>query len=179
MRRSWIAPLVCFGLAGCGEMSDSERFSLTTPGTDDIPVREVEGSAKPPPEQPTPGEVRVIRGWADALREGRVNRAADFFAIPARVLDGTNPLRELPDRVAVRQFNRGLPCGAELVDTVRGEGWFVIATFRLTERTGPGARPCTGVGNRAKTAFLIEDRHIVQWLREPDPIPPPADNDSS
>jgi hypothetical protein len=178
MRRSWIASLVAFGLAGCGSMSDSERFSLTTPGTDDIPVREVEGSAKPPPKNPTKGEVRVIRGWADALRAGRVNKAAEFFAIPARVLDGTNPLRELPDINAVRAFNRGLPCGAQLVEAVRGQGWFVVATFRLTERTGPGARPCTGAGNRARTAFLIEDKHIVQWLREPDPVQPP-DNDTS
>ena len=118
--------------AGCGSTSDSERFSLTTPGTDDIPLREVAGSAKPPPEKPTRGEVRVIRGWADALRAGRVNKAADFFAIPAFVLDGTNPRRRLPNLNAVREFNRGLPCGAQLVETVRGQGWFVIATFRLT-----------------------------------------------
>jgi hypothetical protein len=178
MRRSWIAPLVAVGLAGCGGMSDDERFSLTTPGTDDIPVREVAGSAKPPPKKPTRGEVRVIRGWADALRAGRVNEAADFFAIPARVLDGTNPLRELPDRPAVREFNRGLPCGAQLVETERGQGWFVIATFRLTERTGPGARPCDGAGNLAATAFLIEDKHITQWLRAPDPTQP-EDSDTS
>ena len=180
MRRSWIAGVLAFGLAGCGSMSDSERFALTTPGTDDIPVREVEGSAKPPPKNPTKGEVRVIRGWAEALRSGRVNKAADFFAIPARVLDGTNPLRELSDRPAVRQFNRGLPCGAQLVEAVRGQGWFVRATFRLTERTGPGARPCTGAGNLAETIFLIEDKHIVQWLRQPDPpIPPAGDGDES
>jgi hypothetical protein len=178
MRRSWIAPLVAFGLAGCGSMSDSERFALTTPGTDDVPVREVPGSAKPPPEKPTRGEVRIIRGWADALRAGRVNKAADFFAIPALVLDGTNPRRQLPNLNAVREFNRGLPCGAQLVEAVRGQGWFVIATFRLTERSGPGARPCTGAGNLAATAFLIEDKHITQWLREPDPIPP-ADSKSS
>ena len=178
MRRSWIAPLLAFGLAGCGSMSDSDRFSLTTPGTDDIPVREVKGSAKPPPKKPTRGEVRVIRGWADALRAGRVNKAAEFFAIPARVLDGTNPLRELPNMGAVREFNRGLPCGAQLVGTERGEGWFVVATFRLTERTGPGAKPCTGAGNEARTAFLIEDKHIVQWLREPDPLPSADDEPS-
>jgi hypothetical protein len=179
MRRSWIAPLVCLGLAGCGSMSDEERFSLTTPGTDDLVVREIEGSAKPPPDTPTRAEVKVIRGWADALREGRMKQAADFFAVPARVLDGTNPLRELPDRGAVRQFNRGLPCGAQLVDAVRGEGWFVRATFRLTQRSGPGARPCDGEGNLAETIFLIQKRHIVQWLRQPDPIVPPADNDTS
>jgi hypothetical protein len=177
MRRSWIAPLVAFGLAGCGEMSDAERFSLTTPGTDDVVVREVEGSAKPPPKQPTAGEVRVIRGWADALRAGQLAKASSFFAIPAHVLDGTNPLRELPDRQAVRQFNRGLPCGAQLVEAVRGQGWFVRATFKLTERTGPGARPCTGAGNLAETIFLIENRHIVQWLRQPDP--PQAGGDPS
>ncbi len=113
--------------------------------------------------------MRVIRGWADALRAGRVNKAADFFAVPAFVLDGTNPRRRLPNLNAVREFNRGLPCGAQLVETVRGQGWFVIATFRLTERSGPGARPCTGAGNLAATAFLIEDKHITQWLRAPDP----------
>jgi hypothetical protein len=179
MRFAWVASLVALGLAGCGSMSDSERFSLTTPGTDDTVVREVGGGEeKPVPKKPTRGEVRVIRGWADALRAGRVNEAAGFFAVPALVLDGTNPRRELPDIGAVRDFNRGLPCGAQLVKAVRGQGKFVIATFRLTERTGPGARPCGAVGNLADTAFLIEDRHIVQWLRQPDPIQPPEGDES-
>jgi hypothetical protein len=179
MRRSWIAPLVVFGMAGCGGMSDEERFSLTTPGSDDVVVREIEGSAKPPPKKVTAAEVKVIRGWANALRAGRVNQAADYFAVPSRVYDGTNPLRPLPSLNAVRQFNRGLPCGAQLVDTMRGRGWFVIATFRLTERRGPGAQPCDGAGNLALTAFLIEKRHIVQWLRQPDPISPPDDHRTS
>jgi hypothetical protein len=179
MRRSWIAPLLTLGLAGCGSMTDSERFALTTPGTDDVVVREVGGGEeKAVPKKPTRGEVRVIRGWAEALREGRVKEAADFFAVPAFVLDGTNPRRALPSLAAVRDFNRGLPCGAQLVDAVRGQGRFVVATFRLTERSGPGARPCGAVGNLAATAFLIQDRHIVEWLREPDPIQPP-DQDTS
>ena len=110
-RAAWIA-LLTLGLAGCGSMSESERYSLTTPGTDDVVVREVEGSAKPPPKQPTASEVRVIRGWAEALRAGRLAKASSFFAIPAHVLDGTNPLRALHDRRAVREFNRGLPRGA-------------------------------------------------------------------
>ena len=177
-RSAWIAPLVTLGLAGCGSTSDSES-SLTTQGRDDVVVREVGGGEeKPIPKRPTRGEVRVIRGWVDALRAGRVNEAAGFFAVPARVLDGTNPLRELPSLDAIREFNRGLPCGAELVKTKRGEGKFVIATFRLTERTGPGARPCGAVGNLAATAFLIEDRHIGQWLRQPDPIQPPEQDTS-
>lgn len=171
-RRTWIASLVTFGLVGCGGMSDEERFSLTTPGTQDLVVREVEGSATPAPKEPTRAEVRVIRGWADALRAGRVKRAARFFSVPVTVFDGTNPLRRLPDRDAVREFNRGLPCGARLVEAERGQGSFVVATFRLTERAGPGARPCVGVGSLAATSFLIEDDHIVQWRRAPDPSQP-------
>lgn len=176
MRRLFIAPLVALGLAGCGGMSDAERFSLTTPGSDGLVVREIEGSETPRRGRPTREEVRVIRGWADALRAGKVNRAAQFFAIPTTVLDGTNPQRTLPDLAAIRDFNRGLPCGARLVKTVRGESSLVVATFRLTERPGPGS--CDGgVGNLAATAFLIEKRHIVRWLRQPDPTQPaPADD---
>jgi hypothetical protein len=175
MRRlAWIAPLLAFGLGACGSMSDDERFSLRTPGTDDVVVREI-GGTEPRRGKPTRDEVRVIRGWADALRSGHVKQAAGFFAVPTIVLDGTNPQRTLPDVAAVRDFNRGLPCGARLIGTKRGRDSFVIATFKLTERTGPGARPCTGVGNLAETAFLIEKRHIVQWLREPDPIQPDDD----
>jgi hypothetical protein len=177
MRRlAWIAPLLALGLGACGSMSDEERFSLTTPGTDDIVVREIEGSEKPRRGKPTHAEVSVIRGWADALRAGNVDRAARFFAVPTIVLDGTNPQRTLPNMRAVRNFNRGLPCGAKLVRTVRGQGSFVVATFRLTERPGPG-RCDGGVGQLADTAFLIEDRHIVQWLRQPDPVQP--DDDAS
>ena len=180
MRRlSWIAPLVTVGLLGCGSMSDAERFELTTPGTDDLVVREVGGGEKEAAKKkPTRGEVRVIRGWANALRAGRVNEAADFFAVPTVVLDGTNPRRSLEDKAAVLEFNRGLPCGARLVDAVRGQGRFVIATFRLTERTGPGAQPGCSVGALAATAILIKDMHIVQWLREPDPVQP-SDNKTS
>jgi hypothetical protein len=174
MRRSWIASLAVLGLAGCGGMSDSERFSLTTPGTDDVVVREIEGSETPRRGKPTREEVSVIRGWADALRSGNVKRAARFFAVPTIVLDGTNPQRTLPTMKAVRNFNRGLPCGARLVKTARGRGSYVVATFRLTERPGPG-RCDGGVGQLADTAFLIENRHIVQWLRQPDP--PQRDDD--
>jgi hypothetical protein len=181
MRRfAWIAPLLTLGLAGCGSMTDAERFELTTPGTDDMVVREVGGGdeEKQASKKPTRGEVRVIRGWADALREGRVNEAAGFFAVPTIVVDGTNPRRSLPDKAAVLDFNRGLPCGARLVDAVRGRGKFVIATFRLTERSGPGAQSGCSVGALAATAILVEDKHIVQWLREPDPVQPP-DTDTS
>jgi hypothetical protein len=172
-----LIPLLAAGAAACGGPSDSERFSLTTPGTDDTVVREIEGSEKPRRGKPTPNEVSVIRGWADALRAGHVNAASRFFAIPAVVADGTNPQRSLDDLEAVRQFNRGLPCGARLLHTKRGQDSLVVATFVLTERPGPGE--CgTGVDQRVATIFLIERHRIVRWLRAADP-PQPADDNKS
>jgi hypothetical protein len=173
---AWLVPLLALSVGACGGMSDSERFSLRTPGTDDPVVRDTAGTQKARRGKPTEIEVSVIRGWADALRAGHVAEAARFFAVPAIVADGTNPLRALRDRAAVLEFNRALPCGARLVGTRRGQPSFVIATFKLTERPGPGQ--CgTGVGHLAETAFLIEKRHIVQWRRTADPAQP--DNDPS
>lgn len=175
---AWVLlPLLAVGGSACGGISDSERFSLTTPGTDDPIVREVEGSAKVRRGKPTRQEVSVIRGWANALRAGHVNQAARFFAIPSIVFDGRNPKRRLPDIDAVREFNRGLPCGAKLIGTKRGQDSFVVATFKLTERPGPGQ--CgSGVDQLAATDFLIEKRHIVQWLRAADPPQPPQSDTS-
>jgi hypothetical protein len=170
-RAAWIAGSVALALAGCGSSGEDRQRDRG-----DVTVREVEIDEPPVPSTPTRAEVRVIRGWADALRAGRVEQAARYFAIPAVVLDGTNPQRTLPNRTAVRSFNRRLPCGAELVGTERGEGAYVIATFRLTERPGPGS--CAdGVGHLAATLFLVKRGHIVQWLRAPDPVQP--DDDAS
>jgi hypothetical protein len=174
MRRvAWIAPLVAVGAAagGCGT-SDADRFSLRTPGSDDVVVREIDaGVPKVRHGKPTRSEVRVIRGWADALRAGHVKEASRFFAVPVKVLDGTNPLRTLDDHAAVVDFNRRLPCGAKVVGTKRGQNSLVLTTFELTERPGPGT--CNGdVGALAAVGFLIEKRHIVQWLRGPDPPQP-------
>ena len=172
---SWIVPLLAVGITACGT-SDSERFSLRTPGTDDPVVREIQGSEKVRRGKPTKKEVSVIRGWADALRAGHVDQASAFFALPAIISDGVNPTRRVVDRSAIKDFNRGLPCGATLVDTERGKDSFVVATFRLTERPGPGT--CgTGVDHLATTIFLIDNHRIVQWLRGPDPAQP--DNDES
>jgi hypothetical protein len=163
--------LLSLALGACGGMSDDERFSLTTPGTDEPIVREIAGSAKLRTGKPTHQEVSVIRGWADALREGDVNRAASFFAVPAFVADGVKPKRRLPDMASIRDFNRRLPCGAKLVGTKRGGPSFVVATFKLTERPGRGS--CgQGTDHLAATVFLIERHHIVQWLRAEDPAQP-------
>jgi hypothetical protein len=175
---SWIVPLLAVGVTACGS-SDSDRFKLRTPGTDDPVVREIQGSEKIPRGKPTAKENSVIRGWADALRAGHVDAASTFFAIPSFVLNGPPGVLRLGDRDAVKSFNRALPCGAKLVGTARGKGSlgsFVIATFKLTERPGPGS--CgTGVDHLAATAFLIEGRRIVRWYRAPDPAQP--DNQTS
>jgi hypothetical protein len=163
---AWIAALlVVGGVSACGT-TDDDRFDLRTPGAErraNAPrVREVPGSAKIRHGKPTRNEVAVIRGWSDALRAGHVEQASRFFALPVQVSDGVTPRRSLEDRDAVMRFNRGLPCGARLVATERGDDSFVIATFRLTERPG---RKCDGVGEPAATAFLIRGHRITQWLR--------------
>jgi hypothetical protein len=169
--------LLALAVVACGGPSDSERFSLTTPGSDDPVEVVVQGSQKPRKGKPTHQEVSVIRRWADALRAGHVNQAASLFAVPALVADGVNPKRRLPDVQAIRAFNRGLPCGAKLVGTKRGADSFVVATFKLTERPGPGQ--CgQGTDQLAATIFLIENHHIVQWLRAADPAQPPDSNHS-
>ena len=128
------------------------------------------GHAAATPERKPASErdVAVIRGWADALRRGRVERAVGYFAIPSVVSNGTSPIR-LTSRDDVRFFNRTLPCGAKVLHA-EDSGRFVVATFRLTERPGPG-RCGAGVGGEASTAFLIRDRRIVQWRRVLEPAP--------
>jgi hypothetical protein len=136
----------------------------------------------PPPRAATPApsperrpaaaaDVAVIRGWADALRTGRMERAVRYFAIPSFVSNGTSPIK-LTSREDVRFFNRTLPCGAKVL-RVEDTGAYLVARFRLTERPGPGT--CgAGVGNEASTAFLIRRRHIVQWRRVVEPAPEAA-----
>jgi hypothetical protein len=136
----------------------------------------------PPPSRtatPTPPSVparkpasasdaAVIRGWADALRQGRIERAVRYFAIPSVVSNGTAPIK-LTSRDDVRFFNRTLPCGAKVM-RVEDTGAYLVARFRLTERPGPG-RCGSGVGGEASTAFRIRRHHIVEWRRVVEPAP--------
>jgi hypothetical protein len=148
-------------LGACG----ADHRQATTPP----PARR---AATPPPaaeRRPAArADMAVIRGWADALRHGRVERAVGYFAIPSVVSNGTAPIR-LTSRADVRFFNRTLPCGAKVI-RAEDTGAFVVATFRLTERPGPG-RCGSGTGGEASTAFLIRRRHIVQWRRVVEPAP--------
>jgi hypothetical protein len=134
-------------LSGCGSSSDQ---SSTIPGGADADA------------------VQVIKSWADELRAGDVPAASDRFAIPSIVQNGTPPLR-LTSRAQVEAFNRSLPCGAKLTEAV-SSGRYTIATFELTERPGPG--DCGGgVGDTAKTAFVIQDGRITEWRRVVDQAP--------
>ena len=125
-----------------------------------------------------PQAVQVIKQWVDELRAGDVQAASDRFAIPAIVANGTPPLR-LTDRQEILQFNESLPCGAKLT-RAQPQGRYVVATFVLTER--PGAGTCgAGVGQTARTAFVIHDGHIAEWRRVANQAPaePPAEPPST
>ena len=120
------------------------------------------GSAQGIAGDADPADVRVIDGWVTALRHGQIGAAADYFAIPSVAENGPVLLhiRSLRD---ARRFNQSLPCGARLV-RAETAGQFTTATFRLTERPGPGA--CgAGTGETAKTSFVIRDGKIAQWRR--------------
>jgi hypothetical protein len=111
------------------------------------------------------GDVSVIRNWSQALRAGKLDKAASYFAVPAIVQNGTPPVR-ITSRTQVREFNRLLPCGARLLRTTR-HGVYIYATFRLTDRVGGDCGP--GAGEIAATAFVIRDGKIAEWRRLPDP----------
>jgi hypothetical protein len=109
-----------------------------------------------------PADVNVIDGWVTALRHGDVDAASKYFAIPSVAQNGPVlvRIRSLDD---ARHFNESLPCGAELI-RADSAGEFTTATFRLTERPGPGV--CgPGTGGIAKTSFVIRDGKIAQWRR--------------
>ena len=115
----------------------------------------------------------MIDQWAKALAEGDLDAAAGYFEVPSVVQNGTAPLRLDSERDVV-VFNASLPCGAELI-RAETHGRYVLATFELTERPGPGE--CgDGVGAEARTAFVIEDGKIAEWRRAPNrranPRPP-------
>jgi hypothetical protein len=135
-------------IAGCGE---------------DVPTITIKEG---PPGDADQKSVRVIEDWAGALAQGDVDKAASYFAIPSVVANGPSPVR-IRDRRDAESFNESLPCGAELLDA-QGHAGFILATFELKERPGPG-RCGTGTGEKAGTAFRIEDGEIAEWRRIPVP----------
>ena len=153
MRAAVLALVVVAGFgAGCGgdEGSDRGGRSPTGSGPRTPSIRTPEG---------------VIRAWADTLRSGDVRGAAEFFSLPSVVSNGTPPI-VLRTKAEVRGFNAALPCGARLLRTYSA-GRYTTAVFRLTERPGPG-RCGAGVGQTARTTFVVRDGKIRQWRRVAD-----------
>jgi hypothetical protein len=150
-------------LSGCGSAT-----TLLHRGTSTTPVS---GPGGVPPNV-----VRVIVGWSEALRAGHVAAAARYFRIPSVFFSGSGPPIELRSLAQVEAVNAGLPCGAAFV-SARALGGYVNVLFRLTDRPGPGgAGGCgRGIGQTARTNFLIRKGRIVAWLRAPDA---PGDNGS-
>lgn len=120
--------------------------------------------------------LRVIKGWADALRAGRVTAAARYFRIPSVFFSGAGAPVLLRSLAQAESINAGLPCGAKFI-SARAIGRYVNVLFRLTNRPGPGgAGGCgTGTGETARTDFVIRAGRILVWLRAPDE---PGDNGS-
>ena len=154
----WLASAAAvLALGACG----GDRNELTTPGAAE--QRQTPESTRAEVDE---ADVRIVRAWADTLRRGDVRGAADYFALPSTVANGTAPLR-LETRAQARFFNRTLPCGAKLIAAEPASRGFFIATFRLTER--PGRGECgAGTGETARTAFRVRDEHITDWLRVQD-----------
>jgi hypothetical protein len=142
--------LIVLPLAGCGGDGGSGTGGGSTAAR-----------GLPPGHAP----VLVIEEWVKTLSRGDVSGAADLFALPSVVENGTPP-RSLRTRADALLFNRSLPCGGRLV-RARPDGRYIAATFRLTER--PGGDCGSGVGELARTAFLIRGDKIVEWHRLPDP----------
>jgi hypothetical protein len=152
-RRGLAIVVLALAVAGCGGSDD--KSSGSNPNRHrSLPLHAARSA-----------DVRVIRGWVDALRAGHVAAAARFFAVPA-IVQNNSPLIRLDTAAQVRAFNASLPCGARLVKTFV-LGRYVAATFVLKER--PGGHCANGTGHLAATAFLIRNGKIREWRRVPLP----------
>ncbi len=190
---SFIAVMATGAVVGCGSSGTPSSSSTTVRHAHRAPARSAPALPALPHDGsgdatvPTPGPtgiqpsavaVAVIRDWAAALRQGDVRRAARYFAVPSLMVNGTDAsgsavvitIANLADAEAA---NASLPCGAELVSADQ-RGRYVNALFRLTGRSGLGGSTCgTGVGQTARTNFVIVGGRIVEWIRAPDD---PGDN---
>jgi len=161
--RSWGARALCVSLAA------SLALAACGGGKDKGPATTTARAAVPAPVVAAGVSriaVGIVRRWADTLRRGDVSAATAFFAVPSFVANG-GPPAHLTTHAAILDFNRSLPCGARLLRADRAHQGFVIATFLLTERPGPGT--CgSGTGATARTAFRVKSGRITDWLRVQD-----------
>jgi hypothetical protein len=161
------AALVALTAAGCGGDGDDEKRSAAArPTPTVIPTT--------PPATSTPAlslreQRAIVEGWANALARSDVDRATEFFSLPAVIEQGE--AYRLRRRAQVRIFNDGLPCGARVTGAGREAG-FVVVSFRLKERPG---HKCDSPGGTVRVAFRFRDGKISEWRQVPDaPDPAPA-----
>ncbi len=138
MRRAAVIGVLALLLGGCG------------------------GSDPPVPKQT---DKEVIRGWIAALDAGDYVAAASYFAKGA-VVEQSEVFR-LRTPEAAEEFNRSLPCTADLTD-VKDEGKTTLAAFRL--HAGPGG-PCHG---RVSVRFTIRNGKFREWRQLPEREPGPV-----
>jgi hypothetical protein len=164
---------LALGLAGCGgtaHPAGQHRAAQRAPA----PLPPINGAPAPGPTNvPAPAAaVAVVRGWADSLRRGDVVAAARYFALPSVLVNGTDSsgragVIHIFTRRDATAANATLSCGALLISSdLRGR--YVNALFRLTDRGGPGGGCGAGVGQTARTNFVISGGKIVEWLRAPE-----------
>ena len=166
---------VALAFAGCGGSTPAPRHP--TAARPAIPHPLVLPTPGPTGLAPSPSAVAVIKGWSTALREGRLDAAAAYFATPSAFVNGGSgsaaSVVTIRGRAEARLVNASLPCGATFVSADQ-RGRYVNALFRLGPRAGLGAGGCSsGSGQTARTNFLISGGKILEWIRAPDD---PGDN---
>jgi hypothetical protein len=174
-------------VGGCGSggraSATARSRSAARPGSTGPLAPAPRSHAKPiPTPAPTgrpadPAAVRVIRAWSSALRHGDVRGAARYFALPSLIANGTSAsggllVITIHTRAEADAANATLPCGAEFLRADQ-RGRYVNVLFRLTNRPGPGGGCGMGVGQTARTNFVIVGGRIVEWIRAPED---PGDN---
>jgi hypothetical protein len=167
-------------LTGCGASSPNKHSSSSQSASATRHSASGGGKTSGRDGAVNAGVVAVIQGWSNALRRGDLPAAARYFGTPSVLVNGVDAAGQ-PLAVEIRTLreaevaNAALPCGAMLVSTSR-RGRFVNALFRLTARPGPGGSNCAGgVGETARTDFVIANGKILQWVRAPND---PGDNGS-
>jgi hypothetical protein len=109
-----------------------------------------------------PAATQVVRAWADALRHGEVDAAANLFALPSKVqVVPGQPFLVVEAHADAVAFNLTLPCGGRLVKATQ-RGRYVDALFLLSDRPGSA---CDAPGSTARAAVLVRNGKITEWLR--------------
>lgn len=154
-----LAAVVAAGLAGCATTSELPGHRTT------VHARLV-GQDGPPAD---PAKLTVVRHWAAELRAGDLRGAAGYFHLPSLFDDGGGDAVTIRTLAQAEIANATLSCGAVVVSAFRA-GHFINVLFRLTARSGRGGGrgACgTGIGQTARTEFLIRSGQIVAWVRAP------------